>query len=220
MEQYQITCDQESLRVEGFPDAVKLIRLDDPKSRRISDLVLHRQDLEFADQCLEAINTVSSNSQIQEALWRCSLIHFVKCFGNSAARFQLSFEKIYKSEPSEAKVAFEYFRNLRDKHVVHDENSFSQSIPGAVLNARAKTPKIEKVLCLTVRAGTLEQENFGNLKLLIQKALSWVISEFDMCCDIVIAELDGIPHDDLLARDSVSYRAPGVEGVKENRRSK
>jgi hypothetical protein len=199
MEQYSVTHVEGGLHVEGFPDAVKLIKLDDPKAHRISDLVLHRHDLEFADACLEAINRVPIDPPtVREALWRCARVHFAKCFGNSAARFQLSHKKIYRNEPPEARRVFEHFQHLRDKHVVHDENSYSQSIPGAVLNRGDKPYKIEKILCFEAHKNTLEQGSYGQLKLLIQKALAWVVSEFDTCCEIVTKELEAIPYDELL----------------------
>jgi hypothetical protein len=37
-----------SLHIEGLPDAVKLIRLDEPTAQRVGDLALHRSDLQFA----------------------------------------------------------------------------------------------------------------------------------------------------------------------------
>ena len=115
MENYPVARTKGGLRVDGFPDAVKLIKLDDPKARRISELLLHRHHLEFADRCLEAISKAPVDSPtVREALWRCAIVHFAKCFGSSAARFQLSREKIYKNEPPEAKHVFEYFQSLRD----------------------------------------------------------------------------------------------------------
>lgn len=221
MEYYPIKHVDGNLHVEGFPDAVKLIKLDDPKAQRIADLLLHRHDLEFANSCLEAINTVPVDPPaVREALWRCAIIHFAKCFGNSAARFQLSCEKIYRGEPSEAKQAFQYFQHLRDKHVVHDENSYAQSIPGAVVNRGDKLYKIEKILCFVAHGNTLEQDNYNNLKLLIQKALTWVVAEFDTCCDIVTKELEAIPYDELLKRLDVTYRVPSVEEIGGNRRDR
>lgn len=221
MEQYPVTQVEGCLHIEGIPDAVKLIKLDGPKARRVSELLLHRHDLEFADACLEAINTVPVHPPtIREALWRNAVVHFAKCFGNSAARFQLSREKIYKNEPQEALQAFEYFQHLRDKHVVHDENSYSQSIPAAALNRGDKPYKIEKVLCFSAHANTLEQSNYGNLKLLIQKALAWVVSEFDNCCNIITNDLEAVPYNELLKKPEVTYQTPGVEEIRSNRKNK
>jgi hypothetical protein len=220
MEFYSVTEVEGGLHIEGFPDAVKLIKLDGPKARRVSDLLLHKRDLEFANACLEAINNVPADpSTVREALWRSAVVHFVKCFGNSAARFQLSRERIYKNDP-EAMQVFEYFQHLRDKHVVHDENSYSQSIPGAILNRGDKPYKIEKILCFSAHLQTLEQNNYSNLKLLIQKALDWVNVEFDKCCDIITNDLEAIAYDDLLNKPDLIYQAPEVNRVGENRRNK
>jgi len=136
------------------------------------------------------------------------------------ARFQLSREKIYKNEPPQAKLVFDYFQNLRNKHVVHDENAYSQSIPGAVLNKGDKPYKIEKILCFGAHSNTLEQGNYANLKLLIRKALEWVIAEFDAFCELVTKELEACSYEDLLKRDNVKYRAPTVEEISGNRRNK
>jgi len=221
MEQFAITKRNGSLHVEGFPDAVRLIKLEDKKAQRISALLLHRHDLEFADECLDAINSAPAEPPlVRSALWRCAIIHYAKCFGQSAARFPLAFEKIYKGEAPETKLAFDYFKNLRDKHMVHDENAYSQSIPAAVLNGGNKTYKIEKIVSLAIHGETLEQANYANLKLLIQWALKWVASEFDTCCELVTKELEAVPYEKLLKREEVTVRVPTVEEISVNRRKK
>lgn len=182
MEHFAISKRESGFHIEGFPDAVKVVMIDGPEAKRLADLFLHKEDLEFADACLDAINqTPESPLVAREALWRSAIVHFMKCFGNSA-RFQLSAAKIYKGESPEALMAFEYFKDLRNKHFVHDENSYAQSIPGAVLNNGTRGYKIEKIICFAAFGATLEQGNYGNLKLLIGKARTWVVSEFDSLC--------------------------------------
>lgn len=221
MDEYSVSQRDGKLHIEGFPDAVKLIKLDGPKAQRIADLLLHRHDLEFAGACLDGINLVTAAPEfLREALWRSAIVHFAKCFGNSAARFQLSREKIYRNEPPEAKQVFDYFQHLRDKHIVHDENAYAQSIPSAVLNGGNKAYKIEKILCLGTHGNTLEQANYSNLKLLIGTALEWVSSEFETCCQVVTKELEAIPYTELLNRPNVAYRVPEVGEISGNRRHK
>jgi hypothetical protein len=218
MEHYSVTRTDNGLHIEGFPDGIKVIALDNPKARRISDLLLHKQDLEFADQCLDEINNVGDESRtIQEALWRSAIIHYCKCFGNSVSRFQLSRDKIYKREPPEAEIVYRYFQDLRDKHVVHDENAYSQSIPGAILNDGTKEYKIEKIVCFGARANTLDQTNYANLKLLIQKATTWVDAQFETCCELVTKELEAVPYNKLLQKEQLNYQAPTVEAISASR---
>lgn len=215
MESFQLNKTASGLHIEGFPDAVKFFRLEGPKARRLADLCLHRSDLEFAAGCLKAINEVP-DGLVRTALWRSAVIHYMKCFGDSA-RFQLSAEAIYKGEPPESLLAFRFFKDLRNKNMVHDENAYMQSTPGAVLNPRTSQYKIAKILCVSIEAEVLGQENYSNLELLIKKALAWVIAQFNQLCDLLTKELETEPYDTLLQRESVTQRIPTVEDMAKKR---
>ncbi len=191
MEYFGISQKESGLHIEGFPDAEKVVCIDGPQAKRLSDLALHKADLDFADQCLDAINQTPRESHIiREALWRSAIVHFLKCFGDSGARFQLSAQKVLKIEPPEAMMAFNYFRDLRNRHLVHDENSYAQSLPGAILNKGNKEYKIERIVCFAAIAATLAQDNYSNLKMLIQKSRAWVVDQFDKLCKLVTEELE------------------------------
>ena len=77
MEHFEITKTSEGFHIEGFPDAVKVIRLDGPKAQRLADLALHKADLEFALDCLEQINKVPEQPYVlRQALWRSAVVHY------------------------------------------------------------------------------------------------------------------------------------------------
>jgi hypothetical protein len=220
MEHLKISQRESSWLIEGFPDAVKVIRIKGPRAKRLSDLALHKGDLDFAENCLDAMSLAPEEPYvIREALWRSSIVHFLKCFGDAGARFQLSAPKILKGEPPEALEAFSYFKELRNKHLVHDENSYAQSIPGAILNKGDKDYKIEKIMCFSAIAGTQAQENYGNLKLLIQKARAWVTDEFDRLCGTLTKELEKEPYEKLYANESLKYRVPTIDELSDRRDS-
>jgi len=117
-------------------------------------------------------------------------------------------------------LAFDYFLMLRNKHIVHDENSYAQSIPGAAINRGDKDYKVEKIICLAAHGNTLEQANYSNLKLLIERALTWVISEFDKCCDLLTSELESLSYQELAEKPDVSYQVPDVGDIGGNRRGR
>ena len=218
MEQFDISRSESGLHIEGFPNAVKILRVEGPRAKRLADLALHRADLDFAENCLDGINQVPEEPHfIREALWRSAIVHVLKCFGDSGARFQLSAETVLRGQPPEAMMAYNYFKGLRNKHLVHDENSYAQSIPGAILNKGDKENKIEKIVCFSAIAGTLSQENYSNLILLIHKARSWVVAEFDQLCDVLTKELEKEPYEKLLGKDSLSYRVPTIDEIHKNR---
>jgi hypothetical protein len=216
MERFQVSQTDSGLHLEGFPDAVKIIRVDGPHAKRLADLALHDSDLEFAAMCLEAINQSPEEPPVlRQALWRAAIVHFMKCFGDSA-RFQLSEKKIYKGNPT-ALTVFAYFKDLRNKHFVHDENSYAQSLPGAVLNNGTKSFKIEKIVCFNVIGDTLDQEHYGNLSLLIQEARTWVAAEVDALCESITTDLEAETHERLLSRDSVTISVPKIEETGKRR---
>ena len=116
-------------------------------------------------------------------------------------------------------MAFVYFDNLRDKHLVHDVNPYAQPIPGAVLNKPGFGPKIAKIVCSGMVANTLEFANVSNLHLLISHALNWVAEQFDKLCEVLTAELEATSYEDLLGREDMMYRAPTLEEIGTKRRS-
>jgi hypothetical protein len=168
---------------------------------------------------LVAINqTPQEASTVRSALWRSAVIHFIKCFGESRARFQLSAERIFAGRPPEAMVAFQFFRDLRNKHLVHDENSYAQSIAAAVLNKGDKNYKIEKIVCISTIADVLGQENWANLKLLIDTTYSWVVAEFDSLTALITKDLEAQTYEVLSQMEGVEYHVPTVDEMGIRRR--
>lgn len=219
MEHFPVRRIGNGLHVDGIPDGVAIVEIYGKLARRLADLALHKNDLVFADETLDAINIVPDEPRvIKEALWRAAIVHCLKCFGNGA-RFQLSANAVYKAEPPEAMLAFNYFKALRNKHLVHDENSYAQSIPGAVLNDGSKNFKVEKIVSFSATAHTLEQANYGNLKQLVQKALEWVNAEFDRVCRMLTEELEKKPYRELAAMKPLTYKVPSIEELFHKRRA-
>src|ERR1700690_1101730 len=108
MEQIQLRqTDSSRLQIEGFPDAVKVVKLTGPKAQRLADLSLHCSDLRFALDSLRELNVVGLSEHVRESLWRSAMVHFYKCFGSSQSRFSLDAASIYKGQPPEAMMNFD-----------------------------------------------------------------------------------------------------------------
>ncbi|MEE8261135.1 MAG: hypothetical protein V3R83_01520 [Gammaproteobacteria bacterium] len=217
MEHFEITKTPEGFHIEGFPDAVKVIRIDGRKARKLADLALHKADLNFALECLEEINRAPEQPHVlRQALWRAAVVHFIKCFGASKARFSLDARTVYKGDAG-AMEPYWYFDSLRNKHLVHDENSYAQCLPGAVLNRKDIGPKIAKIVCVSVAGDTLEQANYNNLHLLTCRAREWVVAQFDALCNVLTSELESEPYEVLIERQGMKYSVPGPDDVHRQR---
>jgi len=217
MEPLKINKADDEFHVEGFPDAVKVIRLDGHKAKRLADLALHKSDLAFAMDCLEGINQISADQPIlREGLWRSAIVHLMKCYGRNDSRFSLDVKSVLKSD-LDGKGVFKFFRNLRDMHLVHDSNAYAQCLPGAILNKEGIDHKIAKIICMGFQSQTLDQTAFGNLHLLISRSMEWVVQKFDALCEDLTRELESVPYRDLIKRDSVTYSPPKLEEIDKRR---
>jgi hypothetical protein len=218
MEYLSTTCSSSGIHIEGFPDAIKVIKIEEKKGQRLADLALHKVDLEFAKNCLEAIKPILDAGNfdiVSQALWFSAITSYIKCFGISKSRFQLDYKTIYKDVlPKTLSV---YFKNLRNKHLTHDENSFSQSFSGAVLNKKENPYKIAKIITVSVTANTLTQGNYNNLKLLIEDALAWAIKQYNTLCTDLTQKYEQHSHESLLAFKDIKFDMPSIDFVDKPR---
>lgn len=215
MEKLPIEFTGKSFEVKGIPGAAKMIEITGPKAKKIADLGLHAGDLGFAMECLQTINSTESEVA-RRAMWEAAVVHFMKCFGGNQARSSLHRGKIYGSDKG-ANIAFDYFFDLRHKHVVHDENSWSQSLPGAVLNGPNNKRKIELVTTLNLEGSSMAQANYSNLHQLISVAQTWVGDAYDKLCESIRSDLEELPYDELVKRKTPIYRAPAIEEISVRR---
>jgi hypothetical protein len=218
VESMRITHTDTGLHIEGFPDAVQVIQLNGPKARHLADLSLHRSDLQFALESLEALNIAGVSDHVQESLWRSAIVHFFKCFQNSASRSSLKTADVYKSTPPEAMMNFDHFKLIRNKHLVHDENSYAQSLIGAVLNDGRKTYKVEQILASNLFAATLDPAQYSIFRIQVQRARAWVDREFDVLCEQIKLDLEAKPYQDLLATPQLTATVPKLDELAHPRK--
>jgi hypothetical protein len=218
MEHFPIRQTDSGLHIDGVPDAVKAIRLEGPKARRLSHLFLHQADLNFVLDCLAEINNVE-NWTLKTALWHSAIVRFIKCFVSNGARSSRLIEtKIYTNKRG-AREAFGFFKKLRDKHIVHDENSFSQCIPCAAINGGNKSYKVEKILALSVLGQSLDQATYQNLHALASDAITWVNKQIDELFNLLTTELEAESYSALIARDAVTLDGPSLGDIGSRRKN-
>jgi len=219
MHPLSIVLNNGAFEVHGLPPDSRLsIKIDGHQAKQLGDHILHQTDLEFADQCLDAINMVPEDPQaIRQGLWRSAIISAMKCFGNNASRTSLPASKVLKGLPPEAMIVFNYFKDLRNKYIAHDENAWTQVMTGAALNDGSKDFKVEMVFAMVALAETLQQANYGNLKLLINASLTYSREQFELLVDQIKRDLETVSYDELAKRPPPVYRAPAAHEVSQRR---
>jgi hypothetical protein len=222
MQRYGIKLVDSQFHIEGFPEAVKLIStasLVAHLPQQLADMILHHADLRFARECLETLSSPQVNSPlVAEALWRCAIVHYCKCFGkHGSRRVNLSYSKFLPV--GLPRDIHKYFLNLRNKHLLHDDNAWNQATPMAVVGPAGRNEKIQKVLCVKISGETRNTSNINNLQLLISHALPWVESCVDDLCNKIKIELESHSYDVLLAQhEPEPYYAPVAEDMSKSRR--
>jgi hypothetical protein len=109
---------------DWWHSALRTGYLTTPIAAHVAALSLHHFDISFCERILKEyqLKFVNEYSDVSLALWIAVVTKFMSCFQNSRARPRLDPQKVYRTHPT-ALQEFELLMALRNKHVVHDENS-------------------------------------------------------------------------------------------------
>lgn len=192
------------LHVLGYPDAKRVVRLTTTPAKRLAGLYLHKDDLEFCERLMQLLGRTSAGDLL-EALWTAILVKFFSCFGHSKARFTLDSKVIYARFPN-ALTAFDYFKDIRDKHVVHDENNYTLPLVGAVLDGHSE---VQDIVTFEITAQYGERENCQNLYNLISEALNFVEMQIVTVRAKVHEEISAMTPAERGRLTELDFRSPG-----------
>jgi len=203
------------LHIKDYPNAIKVARIDSPKSVELRNLVLHMHDLQLAFDFLNLINS-TKDEKIRTGLWYVSVTLYFKCFTNSLARKMLSPSKVYK-ECKDALPAFNYFKALRDKHLVHDENAYAQAFVGLVVNSPGSECKIADVLSGTIISETLDQSHWSSFYNLVKYALEWVGKRREDLHFALAKEYEKLEYEEIINLENVNFTVPTTDKAFKSR---
>lgn len=123
----QWSVDWYSVATDGtdWHDALQQVKVAGHTAKRVADLGLHRSDMDFCARILREYGPrlVGEYDDLSRALWIAVLTKFISCFRSSEARGLLKESQVYGSSPK-ALQAFDWTLILRNKHIVHDVNSY------------------------------------------------------------------------------------------------
>lgn len=209
-----VTVSEGHLHIEGYPDAVALKRIDTPIARQLQSIALNQSDLMFCRDALKEITRLKrAESKVAvEGLWIAAIARYFKCFGGNKSRSQLSAKAILKGYPG-ADTVFVYFQDLRDKHIVHDENSLTQAFVGVVVNDVGAPYKVADIISLAINAFTVDDAHLTQLIQLVDVTLSWVDAKRDELHHKLGHEYEQWSRQELLALPDIQFTAPTSQAI-------
>jgi hypothetical protein len=206
---------RDTLHIE-HPNVVALKRIDEPIARQLQALALHHYDLGFSHDALGEIAKLDRSQRrerfLAEALWISSMARYFKCFGGNQSRISLSATKVLKGH-EDAKHVFRYFQALRDKHIIHDENPFSQAFAGVALGHRDAKPKVEGVLSMAFNKLTMDDEELRKFSDLLRLTIAWVDARRHELSDTLAQKYEQWTYDDLMALPDIPFTVPSSDQV-------
>lgn len=218
---YSIVVGDSSMRLADHPPRLaKLVAVPDEIGKQLAHMGLHGIDLQKAIEYLDELDRRGYPQALETAdyaLWHSALIAMYKCFGNSKARSRLNPDDIY-TDAAQRKT-FDYWRDLRNKNIVHDENDVTQGWVVAVLRQPGYEPKIDGLQQLSIDGVTVCAENSAALRGLVDTAKQWVRVEADRLKAKVLAELNAMTYEELDALPPPRVDTPTEASVSITRRS-
>ena len=205
------------LVLTDFPFAEKVISLNDTKAARLADLALCISDLNEAQSCMQMALEKVKNINESNFLFQMSIIIFLKSFTNNNGRSgKLDIISVLSGD-SDGVDAFNFYKNLRDKNIAHDDNSLTQCNVGAVVNKFDNPVKIEKVVTMVTKSILDNVQNSINFNRLVSISLEFCEKEYDKLCFEITNELNKLSHADLVLINDLTYKKPNVDDVGKNR---
>jgi uncharacterized protein with HEPN domain len=219
MKKINFTFDERGeIKIQDFPTAKKVVLLKGDKAQELSDIDLCSLDLNHAANCVLLAEDSKRDSFERSMFFNMAIISFLKPFGENKGRVhQLNIDEILKGNEM-GKVAYKFIKDLRNKHIAHDENAVSQSIPAAIINKEGSSPKVAQIFTLSFRGVVHDKANLANLRELIAQTQGHIITRYDKLCEEIGAGLEQKNHNELLKMEQVVFTPPAAKEITGNRR--
>jgi hypothetical protein len=142
---------------------------------------------------------------LSRALWIAVLTKFYSCFGRNASRTSLDPKRIYAANP-DAMKAFWYYQNMRNKHIVHDENNYLYATTGIVLGPASD---VQDILSIQFQFMTDNIESGQNMYNLVDTAKEYVAQEIISILNRAFKDANALTPQQRAALPSLQVTSPG-----------
>lgn len=178
------------LHVIGYPDAIMIGKLNSKVSRRLAILRMHQSALMTAQSLMVRLyNHPLEDGELAHGLLVGIVATYFSCYGKNNAAFTLAPDRIF-AKRSDVKEVFYYWKDIRDKHLIHNESEMTQMRTGVVLGEGGR---IIDILSLQASARiALDQEHQQSLQDLIGFTMSRLLEEINDLIPLVFQEVEAM----------------------------
>jgi len=145
--------------------------------------------------------------------WRMAVLYSMKCFTRHPSRAHLDERTIFEGD-GHCREIFSYFRTMRDRLFVHDENAYSDCRVGLVVNGPQAPRKVEAAKVFAIPTATLAQTDQVSLYYLIRKTLEWVTAEIDRVAQSLTSDYERRSYAELNSAQDVETPPPGIREIR------
>lgn len=207
-----IRLEGNSMHIDGYPDAVAVVRLSTKIAKRLADLRYHEGHLGFCEATMQQAGYENPERPLlHEAAILGIVLTFFSCFNDSKYVRPLSPKRVFARMP-EAHEAFKYWQALRDKHFVHQQGTMAENITAIVLGQNAE---VHDILSMKFAAHiTSDNEHLQLLYNLINHSLKHVQEEIASALPKVFDEARSMQPHERAALEPLQITAPTTDKLR------
>lgn len=207
---------ENGLHIEGYPTAEKVGHIDFEQAIELADFRAHQSDLKFAQEATAFLIDWDRDTStvLAKSAFIAAIVKFVGCFKASVRR-PLVANDIY-GQSEDALRVFKYFDNLRNKHVVHDVNNYTQSQTGLIINPTSTEPRVIKAFSFVTNFA-IDEEHTQQLRQLIDVALDHVAEAAERKAQEVVEIGRQMSDKEIDALPSLQFKASAARDIKRRR---
>jgi hypothetical protein len=187
-----------------------------PIAARVASLSLHHFDISFCERVLKEHHPkfVKKYSDLSLALWIAVLTKFMSCFRDSKARPRLDPKKVFGAN-SVSLQQFELLMALRNKHVVHDENSHYEAAAFAWLEPNGDVRSVGPMLSVA----RIDPELVTAMRSLVEQAQGYINNALADAGKELFAQVQAMtPEERMALPTGVYFPLPSDGDIKQTRR--
>jgi hypothetical protein len=212
--------DGKRFKIHDYPNAVWLgAAIESEEVDALRSFALHEHDL---STCQEALNYCApivaakdpGKIYLVQTLWTGIVARYIKCFNGGVRMAPLDYEYLFPTQ--DEKDAHQYFFNLRNKHLVHDANGYSQVHVAVVVNPVGAPCKVGDIVSHLVEA-LPSLQHLESIAYLVKHALAFVRQRRSLLHISLGLIYEQKSHNELMALPAPQWRVPTHKDVGRER---